>query len=68
MKKRDGTALLSLVIPLYREGSHFAESLKEIMRILGGVAMRYELVLIDDGSPDDTWEIIEAQCAQFSQI
>ncbi|WP_321798526.1 glycosyltransferase family 2 protein [Caballeronia sp. J97] len=68
MRARDSAALLSLVIPLYREASHFAESLKEIVRILDGLAMPYELVLIDDGSPDNTWEVIEAQCAEFAQV
>ncbi len=68
MHKGDDQSLLSLVIPLYREASHFAESIKEIIAILDGISMRYELVLIDDGSPDNTWEVIQQQCAQFPQI
>lgn len=60
--------MLSLVIPLYREASHFAESLKEIIAVLQGIPVRYELVLIDDGSPDSTWDVIEQQCALFSEV
>ncbi|WP_244206895.1 glycosyltransferase family 2 protein [Caballeronia pedi] len=68
MSDRSEKALLSLVIPLYREASHFAESLKEIIAVLKDIPIRYELVLIDDGSPDNTWEVIEQQCALFAEV
>jgi glycosyltransferase involved in cell wall biosynthesis len=50
---------VSIVIPLYNE----AESLPELHRWIQGVmnenSFRYEVIFIDDGSKDGSWEIIE---------
>lgn len=50
--------LLSVVIPLYREGAHLAGTLQTIVDVLEGCGLRHELILVDDGSPDDTWAAI----------
>ncbi|MEH6462207.1 glycosyltransferase family 2 protein [Chitinimonas sp. JJ19] len=52
---------LSVVIPLYREGVHLGDTVKEISQVLEGLETRYELILVDDGSPDDTWQAILTQ-------
>ena len=57
------TEPLSLVIPLYREAVHLADTLRQVLPVLDTLGRPYELVLVDDGSPDDTWRVIEAQCA-----
>lgn len=50
---------ISIVIPLLNE----AESLPELCRWIAKVALEnnlsYEIVLIDDGSTDNSWEVIE---------
>lgn len=51
--------LVSLVIPLYREGAHLADTLGQIVAVLDGLGQPHELVLVDDGSPDDTWPAIQ---------
>ena len=50
--------MLSVVIPAYceQETVHFAA--KEIGRILQEAHIDYELVFVDDGSKDATWEQI----------
>lgn len=68
MQERSDGALVSLVVPLYREAEHFSETLQEILRTLGGTTTHYEVVLIDDGSPDDTWEVVETLCSQFPKV
>ncbi|WP_315809182.1 glycosyltransferase family 2 protein [Pseudomonas sp. C9-3] len=60
--------LLSLVIPLYREASHFASSLREIVAVLESIPVDFEIVLVDDGSPDETWSVIQQQCIEFPQV
>src|SRR5436309_7297951 len=47
--------LISVVIPLYNEGSHLRELLADLKRALQDVGCRFEVVLVDDGSFDDTW-------------
>jgi polyisoprenyl-phosphate glycosyltransferase len=53
---------LSVVIPIYREALNLAETLRQLTLTLEALSMSYEVVLIDDGSPDDTWQVILAQC------
>lgn len=48
---------LSLVIPTYNEAKNIGPLLKELNRILNRVlAGRYELIVVDDNSPDLTWK------------
>ncbi len=59
---------VSIVIPLYNE----EESLNELVRWIDEVMQReklsYELILIDDGSQDESWKIIEALKKDFKEI
>lgn len=50
---------LSLVIPLYNEASHFEESLQIIKGELEKLTLPYEIVLVNDGSKDHTWELLK---------
>ena len=52
-------ALISVVIPLYNEGSQVNELLADLKTALQEIGCRFEVVLVDDGSPDDTWEKIK---------
>ena len=47
--------LISVVIPLYNEGSHLRELLSDLKKALQETGCRFEVVLVDDGSTDDTW-------------
>jgi glycosyltransferase involved in cell wall biosynthesis len=60
--------ILSIVIPLYREGAHLSATLQEIVSTLKGSAQPFEIVLVDDGSPDDTWDAILQQKDRFEQV
>jgi glycosyltransferase involved in cell wall biosynthesis len=50
---------ISLVIPVYCEGTHLRASAAEIKRHVEGATESYEMILVDDGSSDDTWEIVK---------
>jgi glycosyltransferase involved in cell wall biosynthesis len=52
---------LSIVMPLYREGPHVRSVLSDIRAALESCDVVYEIVLIDDGSPDDTWSVISSE-------
>ncbi len=52
--------LLSLVVPAYNEEKLLQGSIDAIARAMTEAGIPYELVLVDDGSTDNTWGIIEA--------
>jgi glycosyltransferase involved in cell wall biosynthesis len=54
---------LSVVIPCLNEGSHLATSLATLAGVLDGLGLEYELVLVDDGSSDDTWAVMQRAAA-----
>lgn len=53
--------LISVVIPLFKEGTNVHPLLAGITAALGKTGHPYELVLVDDGSPDNTWKVISEQ-------
>ncbi len=52
--------LLSLVVPAYNEEKLLQGSIDAITRAMADAGIPYELVIVDDGSTDGTWEIIES--------
>jgi glycosyltransferase involved in cell wall biosynthesis len=59
---------LSVVIPLYRESLHLHHSLDEVQAVLKSTNLSYELILIDDGSPDHTWQKITEYCLLHKNV
>jgi glycosyltransferase involved in cell wall biosynthesis len=57
---------LSVVMPVFREGVQLSAFLAAVRDSLSQCNLPYELVLVDDGSPDDTWRVIieEAKSSQ----
>jgi glycosyltransferase involved in cell wall biosynthesis len=45
---------LSVVTPAYNEGEAIDSVLRELTTALGGIAGAYEIIVVDDGSEDDT--------------
>src|SRR5216110_2033118 len=59
------TPLISVVIPLYNEGSHLRELLADLKTALQETRCRFEVVLVDDGSSDNTWVEIKHEAWQW---
>jgi polyisoprenyl-phosphate glycosyltransferase len=59
--RRTGRPFLSVVMPVFREGSQLSAFLAAVRSSLSQCKLPYELVLVDDGSPDDTWRAITAE-------
>jgi len=50
---------LSIIIPLLNEAESIPELSEWIMRVMKENGYSYEVIFIDDGSKDNSWEIIE---------
>jgi len=60
--------LLSVVIPVFREGAQLSSFLAAVRSSLSQCNLLYELVLVDDGSPDDTWRVLTAEAESCQAI
>jgi undecaprenyl-phosphate 4-deoxy-4-formamido-L-arabinose transferase len=54
-----GAPEISLVIPVFNEAGTIEEVVRGAVSTLEGLARPYELVVVDDGSTDATWRILE---------
>lgn len=52
----DRSRLVSVVIPAHNEAAGIEHALNEIKHVLDGCEVRYELIIVDDGSRDRTFE------------
>ena len=59
---------LSVVVPLYNEEPNVAPLFDEIGRALGHAGVSYELILVDDGSTDQTFDRLTAVQANDSRV
>ena len=50
--------MLSVVLPSYNEEKMIPLAAKRLGEVLGGAGIEYELLFVDDGSRDGTWEAI----------
>jgi glycosyltransferase involved in cell wall biosynthesis len=51
-----GRPLVSVVVPLYDEGGNVEQLHRELSESLEGMGRPYEILMVDDGSTDDTTE------------
>ncbi|OFZ45830.1 MAG: glycosyl transferase family 2, partial [Bacteroidetes bacterium RIFCSPHIGHO2_02_FULL_44_7] len=59
---------ISLVIPLYNEEESLGELHTWIQQVMAEHNFRYEVLFIDDGSADSSWEVVEALHAKDSAV
>src|SRR5688572_12046382 len=51
---------VSVVVPVYRSALSLPALAERLAAVLPRVAREYELLLVDDGSPDASWEVVRA--------
>ncbi len=59
---------LSIVVPCYNEAEGIAELCRRIAEVCATLPYSYELVLVNDGSKDATWEKIAATATQDPHV
>jgi hypothetical protein len=59
---------LTLVLPVHNAEATLPRQVEELLTIAGELTPRFELLVIDDGSSDDTYEIASELATRFPQI
>ena len=64
MKDKD----LSIVIPVFNEEESIPELLEWIFRVTDEHGLKVEILMVDDGSSDDSWKIIQQHAETGRQV
>lgn len=59
---------LSVVIPAYNEGFRIPSALRQTLEYLERRGKKYEVLIVDDGSTDDTSERVEQVCREAPAV
>lgn len=59
---------LSIVVPLYNEAESLPELCSWIDRVMKENAFSYEMIFVNDGSNDNSWEVLKQLSTQYSAI
>lgn len=59
---------LSVVVPLFNEAEGLPLLVEQLLAVLRPLGMRFELVLVDDGSRDDTATVLEQLSGQVPEL
>ncbi len=57
---------LSIIIPVYNEEKTLSELIHKVIEVDWGV--KYEIIIVEDGSSDNSKKIINNLCSMFSQV
>ena len=55
----DKTLDLTIIVPLFNEAESLPELVRWINRTLDGRGWEYEIIMVDDGSTDGSWKVVQ---------
>ena len=59
---------ICVVAPIYNEELTISEFVKQVTNTLTQISVDYEIILVDDGSKDNSWEKIKKEVLSNSKI
>lgn len=59
---------LSIISPVYKAEAIVNELVKRVVEEASKITDDFELILVEDGSPDNSWELIEESCKNDKRI
>lgn len=59
---------VSIVVPVYNESANLRRVVDDIESVFSDRTASWEIVFVNDGSTDDSWEIIRDLCAEDSRV
>lgn len=67
-QNRGKKKLVSIVIPCYNEEGNMIPNVESLIEVMAKSNYRYEIICVDDGSKDNTWEKIKELSKKFSEV
>ncbi|MEX0811983.1 MAG: glycosyltransferase [Chitinophagales bacterium] len=59
---------ISVVSPVYGAEKIVDELVRQLIDSLEQITSNYEIILVEDGSPDNSWRKIQENCLKFKQV
>ncbi len=59
---------LSIVVPVYNSEKSLPQLAERLAAVLPGLAGQYEVILVNDGSRDDSWRVITALTEKYAWV
>ncbi|MDH5564083.1 MAG: glycosyltransferase, partial [Nitrospirota bacterium] len=56
---------ISVVIPVYNSAQYLSKLVLRLMTVLQAETPRFEIILVDDGSTDESWDVLSELWARF---
>ena len=66
--KRDIKLGLSVIVPVYNSEKILPQLMEQLRNVMAGITREYEIILVDDGSPDGSWAEIERSYAMVPEV
>ena len=59
---------ISIIVPLFNEEESLPELEAWIRRVVENQGWSYEIIMVDDGSKDSTWKILQEEMAKIPEL
>src|SRR5262245_62997193 len=59
---------VSIIIPAYNEAKRISRSLETLQKFLEGSTWSAEVIVVNDGSSDETVAIVESYCSRWKSL
>jgi dolichol-phosphate mannosyltransferase len=59
---------ISLVVPTYNERENITALIPRVHAVLAGCKSSFEIIIVDDDSPDRTWEVAQAMAQVYPNV
>ncbi len=59
---------LSIVVPVYNGEPYIKELVERLIDTIQSIPADYEIILVNDASPDNSWQAIEKICASYNEV
>jgi glycosyltransferase involved in cell wall biosynthesis len=60
--------VISFVSPVYRAEKILEKLVEEIQKVMQAIDKPYEIILVDDRSPDNSWEVMKSISHEFPEV